>query len=154
MDDLKKGEVIIVVDDEDRENEGDFVALAEYATPEVINFMATHGRGLICTPLNEEIADRLDLHPMVDENTDSHHTAFTVSIDHRETKTGISAQERSFTVHMLIAGQHIRAIDFKSPGHIFPLIAKKGGVLKRAGHTEAAVDLAEACGSRRSRRHL
>lgn len=92
---FKKGEVIIVVDDEDRENEGDFVALAEHATPEVINFMATHGRGLICTPLSEEIADRLDLHPMVEHNTDSHHTAFTVSIDHRETKTGISAQERS-----------------------------------------------------------
>ncbi|ATH92223.1 3,4-dihydroxy-2-butanone 4-phosphate synthase [Bacillus glycinifermentans] len=143
---LKQGKVIIVVDDEDRENEGDFVALAEHATPEVINFMATCGRGLICAPLNEEIASRLDLHPMVDENTDSHHTAFTVSVDHRDTKTGISAQERSLTVRALI-DRHGRPEDFKRPGHIFPLIAKKGGVLKRAGHTEAAVDLAEACGS-------
>lgn len=143
LDALKKGEVIIVVDDEDRENEGDFVALAEHATPEVINFMATHGRGLICTPLSEEIADRLDLHPMVEHNTDSHHTAFTVSIDHRETKTGISAQERSFTVQALLDSKSVPS-DFQRPGHIFPLIAKKGGVLKRAGHTEAAVDLAEA----------
>ncbi|MCY8514935.1 bifunctional 3,4-dihydroxy-2-butanone-4-phosphate synthase/GTP cyclohydrolase II [Bacillus atrophaeus] len=146
LDALKKGEVIIVVDDEDRENEGDFVALAEHATPEVINFMATHGRGLICTPLEEDIANKLDLHPMVDHNTDSHHTAFTVSIDHRLTKTGISAQERSLTVKALLDSQAVPT-DFQRPGHIFPLIAKKGGVLKRAGHTEAAVDLAKACGS-------
>ncbi|MCY9164204.1 bifunctional 3,4-dihydroxy-2-butanone-4-phosphate synthase/GTP cyclohydrolase II [Bacillus atrophaeus] len=146
LDALKKGEVIIVVDDEDRENEGDFVALAEHATPEVINFMATHGRGLICTPLEEDIANKLDLHPMVDHNTDSHHTAFTVSIDHRLTKTGISAQERSLTVKALL-DSHAVPTDFQRPGHIFPLIAKKGGVLKRAGHTEAAVDLAKACGS-------
>ncbi|GED01072.1 bifunctional 3,4-dihydroxy-2-butanone-4-phosphate synthase/GTP cyclohydrolase II [Bacillus atrophaeus] len=146
LDALKKGEVIIVVDDEDRENEGDFVALAEHATPEVINFMATHGRGLICTPLEENIANKLDLHPMVDHNTDSHHTAFTVSIDHRLTKTGISAQERSLTVKALLDSQAVPT-DFQRPGHIFPLIAKKGGVLKRAGHTEAAVDLAKACGS-------
>ncbi|MCY8605874.1 bifunctional 3,4-dihydroxy-2-butanone-4-phosphate synthase/GTP cyclohydrolase II [Bacillus sonorensis] len=144
--DLKQGKVIIVVDDEDRENEGDFVALAEHATPEVINFMASYGRGLICAPLNEEIASRLNLHAVVDENTDSHHTAFTVSVDHRDTKTGISAQERSLTVKSLIDEQALPG-DFKRPGHIFPLIAKKGGVLKRAGHTEAAVDLAEACGS-------
>lgn len=121
---FKKGEVIIVVDDEDRENEGDFVALAEHATPEVINFMATHGRGLICTPLSEEIADKLDLHPMVEHNTDSHHTAFTVSIDHRKTKTGISAQERSFTVQALLDSKSVPS-DFQRPGHIFPLIAKK-----------------------------
>ncbi|MCY8522668.1 bifunctional 3,4-dihydroxy-2-butanone-4-phosphate synthase/GTP cyclohydrolase II [Bacillus atrophaeus] len=146
LDALKKGEVIIVVDDEDRENEGDFVSLAEHATPEVINFMATHGRGLICTPLEEDIANKLDLHPMVDHNTDSHHTAFTVSIDHRLTKTGISAQERSLTVKALLDSQAVPT-DFQRPGHIFPLIAKKGGVLKRAGHTEAAVDLAKACGS-------
>ncbi|MCY8912264.1 bifunctional 3,4-dihydroxy-2-butanone-4-phosphate synthase/GTP cyclohydrolase II [Bacillus atrophaeus] len=146
LDALKKGEVIIVVDDEDRENEGDFVALAEHATPEVINFMATHGRGLICTPLEEDIANKLDLHPMVDHNTDSHHTAFTVSIDHRLTKTGISAQERSLTVKALLDSQAVPT-DFQRPGHIFPLIAKKGGVLKRAGHTEAAVDLAKACDS-------
>ncbi|WP_258729434.1 bifunctional 3,4-dihydroxy-2-butanone-4-phosphate synthase/GTP cyclohydrolase II [Bacillus atrophaeus] len=146
LDALKKGEVIIVVDDEDRENEGDFVALAEHATPEVINFMATHGRGLICTPLEEDIANKLDLHPMVDHNTDSHHTAFTVSIDHRLTKTGISALERSLTVKALLDSQAVPT-DFQRPGHIFPLIAKKGGVLKRAGHTEAAVDLAKACGS-------
>lgn len=143
---LKKGEVIIVVDDEDRENEGDFVALAEHATPEVVNFMATHGRGLICTPLSEDIAGRLDLHPMVDHNTDSHETAFTVSIDHKLTKTGISAQERSFTIQALLNEESVPD-DFQRPGHIFPLIAKKGGVLKRAGHTEAAVDLAKACGS-------
>ncbi|MDA7027760.1 bifunctional 3,4-dihydroxy-2-butanone-4-phosphate synthase/GTP cyclohydrolase II [Bacillus sp. CLL-7-23] len=144
--DLKQGKAIIVVDDEDRENEGDFVALAEYATPEMINFMAVHGRGLICAPLSEEIALRLDLYPMVEENTDSHQTAFTVSVDHRETKTGISAQERSLTVKALIDETAVPH-DFKRPGHIFPLIAKKGGVLKRAGHTEATVDLAMAAGS-------
>lgn len=145
--DLKDGKVIIVVDDEDRENEGDFVALAEKATPEVINFMITHGRGLVCVPITEKRAKELDLQPMVDQNTDLHGTAFTVSVDAKEgTTTGISAFERAVTVAALIDGKS-KADDFKRPGHIFPLIAREGGVLRRAGHTEAAVDLAKLCGS-------
>lgn len=139
--DLQEGKVIIVCDDEDRENEGDFVSLAEKATPAVINFMATHGRGLICVPVVEELAEKLDLAPMVNHNTDSHGTAFTVSIDHKSTTTGISAYERSATIMELLSPS-AKAGDFKRPGHIFPLVAKKGGVLRRAGHTEAAVDLA------------
>ncbi|KPB03189.1 bifunctional 3,4-dihydroxy-2-butanone-4-phosphate synthase/GTP cyclohydrolase II [Bacillus sp. CHD6a] len=141
LEDLQQGKVIIVCDDEDRENEGDFVALAEKATPAVVNFMATHGRGLICVPVQEELAERLDLVPMVNHNTDSHGTAFTVSIDHKSTTTGISAFERSTTIMELLSPMS-KAGDFKRPGHIFPLVAKKGGVLRRAGHTEAAVDLA------------
>ncbi|MED4017232.1 bifunctional 3,4-dihydroxy-2-butanone-4-phosphate synthase/GTP cyclohydrolase II [Sutcliffiella cohnii] len=146
LEDLKNGKVIIVVDDEDRENEGDFVSLAEHTTPEVINFMATHGRGLICVPVSEEIAEKLNLVPMVTHNTDPHGTAFTVSIDHKTTTTGISAFERSTTV-LEILSPEAKASDFKRPGHIFPLVAKSGGVLRRAGHTEAAVDLALLCGS-------
>jgi 3,4-dihydroxy 2-butanone 4-phosphate synthase/GTP cyclohydrolase II len=141
---LKQGEVIIVCDDEDRENEGDFVALAEKATPEVINFMIKYGRGLVCVPITEELADKLDLEPMVNHNTDSHGTAFTVSIDHKSTTTGISAYERSMTIQALL-DPDAKASDFKRPGHVFPLVAKKGGVLRRAGHTEAAVDLARLC---------
>lgn len=144
--DLQQGKVIIVCDDEDRENEGDFVALAEKATPAVVNFMATHGRGLICVPVQEELAEKLDLVPMVNHNTDSHGTAFTVSIDHVSTTTGISAFERSTTILELLSPTS-KAGDFKRPGHIFPLVAKKGGVLRRAGHTEAAVDLAAMSGS-------
>jgi len=144
--DLMMGKVVIVVDDEDRENEGDFVALAEKATPEVINFMIKVGRGLVCAPITEERAAELDLPPMVARNTDYHGTAFTVSIDHVETTTGISASERSFTVKSLIDPK-TRPQSFRRPGHIFPLIAKNGGVLRRAGHTEAAVDLARLCGS-------
>jgi 3,4-dihydroxy 2-butanone 4-phosphate synthase/GTP cyclohydrolase II len=144
--DLQEGKVIIVCDDEDRENEGDFVSLAEKATPAVINFMATHGRGLICVPVVEELAEKLDLAPMVNHNTDSHGTAFTVSIDHKSTTTGISAYERSATIIELLSPAS-KAGDFKRPGHIFPLVAKKGGVLRRAGHTEAAVDLAQMSGS-------
>ncbi|ART76934.1 bifunctional 3,4-dihydroxy-2-butanone-4-phosphate synthase/GTP cyclohydrolase II [Sutcliffiella horikoshii] len=144
--DLQQGKVIIVCDDEDRENEGDFVALAEKATPAVVNFMATHGRGLICVPVQEELAEKLDLVPMVNHNTDSHGTAFTVSIDHKSTTTGISAFERSTTILELLSPAS-KAGDFKRPGHIFPLVAKKGGVLRRAGHTEAAVDLALMSGS-------
>ncbi|MCG1022978.1 bifunctional 3,4-dihydroxy-2-butanone-4-phosphate synthase/GTP cyclohydrolase II [Sutcliffiella horikoshii] len=140
--DLREGKVIIVCDDEDRENEGDFVSLAEKATPAVVNFMATHGRGLICVPVQEELAEKLDLVPMVNHNTDSHGTAFTVSIDHISTTTGISAFERSTTILELLSPTS-KAGDFKRPGHIFPLVAKKGGVLRRAGHTEAAVDLAQ-----------
>ncbi|MFE4090058.1 bifunctional 3,4-dihydroxy-2-butanone-4-phosphate synthase/GTP cyclohydrolase II [Priestia sp. YIM B13484] len=147
IEELKKGKVVIVCDDEDRENEGDFIALAEKTTPEVINFMATHGRGLICTPVNEEIAQKLNLHPMVANNTDVHGTAFTVSIDHISSTTGISAYERSATV-MALVNEATVASDFQRPGHIFPLIAKDGGVLQRAGHTEAAVDLAVLAGGK------
>ncbi len=143
---LKQGEIIIVVDDEDRENEGDFVALAEHATPEVINFMALYGRGLICTPVHASIAKRLHLHPMVARNTDAHHTAFTVSIDHTSTTTGISAFERSTTI-LAMLNKNAEPEEFTRPGHVFPLIAKDGGVLERPGHTEAAVDLARLAGS-------
>lgn len=144
--DLMRGKVIIVVDDEDRENEGDFIALAEKASPEVINFMISQGRGLVCLPITQERADELDLRPMVAHNTDNHGTAFTVSIDHKDTTTGISAYERSLTVKAIMDPK-ATASDFRRPGHMFPLIAKKGGILRRAGHTEAAVDLARMCGS-------
>lgn len=143
---LAQGEIVIVCDDEDRENEGDFVALAEKTTPEVINFMITHGRGLVCAPITQERAQKLGLAPMVDRNSDPHGTAFTVSIDHKSTSTGISAPERALTVQSLI-DKETKPADFQRPGHIFPLIAKDGGVLRRAGHTEAAIDLARMCGS-------
>lgn len=143
---LMQGKVIIVVDDEDRENEGDFIALAEKCSPEVINFMVTHGRGLVCAPITESRAKELELQPMVDRNTDSLGTAFTVSVDHISTKTGISAHERSDTIKALINPGDKKG-DFNRPGHIFPLIAKEGGVLRRAGHTEAAVDLAKMAGA-------
>ncbi|GIO97579.1 riboflavin biosynthesis protein RibBA [Paenibacillus lautus] len=144
--DLKEGKVVIVVDDEDRENEGDFIALADMATPEVINFMITEGRGLVCLPMTQARAQELDLKPMVTQNTDYHGTAFTVSIDHKHTTTGISAYERSITVKGIL-DSNASASDFRRPGHMFPLIAKDGGVLRRAGHTEAAVDLARLSGS-------
>ncbi|RPK28481.1 bifunctional 3,4-dihydroxy-2-butanone-4-phosphate synthase/GTP cyclohydrolase II [Paenibacillus xylanexedens] len=144
--DLMRGKPVIVVDDEDRENEGDFIALAEKATPDVINFMITEGRGLVCVPITQQRADELNLKPMVQQNTDFHGTAFTVSVDHKDTTTGISAHERSITVRGLIDPE-AKAGDFRKPGHMFPLIAKDGGVLRRAGHTEAAVDLAIMCGS-------
>ncbi|GFZ89346.1 riboflavin biosynthesis protein RibBA [Paenibacillus marchantiophytorum] len=146
LEDLKLGKVIIVVDDEDRENEGDFIALADKTTPEVINFMIKEGRGLVCVPITEERAQELDLPPMVAKNTDYHGTAFTVSVDHSDTSTGISAHERSRTIMGLIDPK-TKPQDFRRPGHIFPLIAKKGGVLRRTGHTEAAVDLAIMCNS-------
>ncbi|MGZ0050677.1 bifunctional 3,4-dihydroxy-2-butanone-4-phosphate synthase/GTP cyclohydrolase II [Brevibacillus gelatini] len=146
LEDLRQGKAVIVVDDEDRENEGDFVCLAEAATPEMINFMVTHGRGLVCVPVTEERAARLALTPMVEHNTDKQGTAFTVSIDEVSTHTGISAQERSQTVLAMLDEQKT-AEDFRRPGHIFPLIARAGGVLRRAGHTEAAVDLARLAGS-------
>ncbi|WP_290428952.1 bifunctional 3,4-dihydroxy-2-butanone-4-phosphate synthase/GTP cyclohydrolase II [Paenibacillus andongensis] len=146
LNDLKLGKVIIAVDDEDRENEGDFIALADKTTPEVINFMIKEGRGLVCAPITEERAQELDLPPMVARNTDYHGTAFTVSVDHVETSTGISAHERSRTIMGLIDPE-AKPQDFRRPGHIFPLIAKKGGVLRRTGHTEAAVDLAILCES-------
>lgn len=143
---LARGQAIIVVDDEDRENEGDFIALAEFATPEIVNLMATEGKGLICVPVAEEIAQQLQIGLMTDKNTDPYGTAFTISVDHKDTTTGISAFERSHTILQMINSES-KATDFKRPGHVFPLIAKKGGVLKRAGHTEAAVDLAMLAGS-------
>lgn len=144
--DLRIGKVVIVVDDEDRENEGDFIGLAEYATPEMINFMAKEGRGLICVPIDEKKAEQLHLQMMTHHNTDAHGTAFTISIDHISTHTGISAFERATTIVELLKDEAC-AEDFKQPGHIFPLVAKEGGVLKRAGHTEAAVDLAKLAGA-------
>jgi 3,4-dihydroxy 2-butanone 4-phosphate synthase/GTP cyclohydrolase II len=144
--DLMLGKVIIAVDDEDRENEGDFIALADKATPEIINFMIKEGRGLVCVPITEERAQELDLPPMVSRNTDYHGTAFTVSVDHSDTTTGISASERSMTVKAFI-DPNTKPHNFRRPGHIFPLIAKAGGVLRRTGHTEAAIDLAKMCGS-------
>lgn len=146
LEDLRLGKAVIVVDDEDRENEGDFVCLAEAATPDMINFMVTHGRGLVCVPVTEERAARLGLRPMVEDNTDKQGTAFTVSIDERSTHTGISAHERSQTV-LAMLDESRTAEDFRRPGHIFPLIARTGGVLRRAGHTEAAVDLAHLAGA-------
>lgn len=144
LEDIKEGKIVIVVDDEDRENEGDLLMAAECVTPEAINFMATYGRGLICMPIDEEKAKVLNLHPMVENNTDNHETAFTVSIDHIDTTTGISAYERAFTIQKVLKDSE--PLDFRRPGHIFPLIAKSGGVLKRVGHTEAAVDLSRLSG--------
>ena len=145
--DIKAGKVIIVVDDEDRENEGDFLAAAELVTPEMINFMATHGRGLICTPLTEKRCKELDLHMMVTNNTDHMETAFTVSVDLKGqgVTTGISAADRSKTVQALI-NANTKPYDLARPGHIFPLVAKEGGVLRRTGHTEAAIDFARLAG--------
>ncbi|WP_433836326.1 3,4-dihydroxy-2-butanone-4-phosphate synthase [Flavobacterium anhuiense] len=147
IEDIRQGKVIIVVDDEDRENEGDFLAAAEKVTPEMINFMATHGRGLICTPLTESRCKELDLRAMVTNNTDHMETAFTVSVDlkgHGVT-TGISASDRSKTVQSLV-DPNTKPHDLARPGHIFPLIAKQGGVLRRTGHTEAAIDFARLAG--------
>ena len=147
IEEIRKGKMIIVVDDEDRENEGDFVTAAQNATPEVINFMSTHGRGLICAPLTEERCNELKLQPMVTDNTSLHETAFTVSIDllgHGCT-TGISAQDRSKTIKALI-DPGTKPEDLGRPGHIFPLKAKKGGLLRRSGHTEATIDLARLAG--------
>lgn len=142
---LKAGNLIIVIDDPDRENEGDLICAAEYATTENVNFMAAYGRGLICMPMSEEEARRLNFAPMVAENTDNHSTAFTVSVDHISTDTGISAAERSITA-IACTDEKARAQDFRRPGHMFPLIARKGGVLKRNGHTEATVDLCRLAG--------
>jgi 3,4-dihydroxy 2-butanone 4-phosphate synthase / GTP cyclohydrolase II len=147
IEDIRNGKIIIVVDDEDRENEGDFLTAAHNATPEIINFMSKHGRGLICTPITEERSKQLGIDLMVRDNTDLHQTAFTVSVDligHGCT-TGISAQDRSKTVQALI-DKDTQAHDLARPGHIFPLIANKEGVLRRAGHTEAAIDLARLAG--------
>jgi 3,4-dihydroxy 2-butanone 4-phosphate synthase/GTP cyclohydrolase II len=147
INDIRAGKVIIVVDDENRENEGDFVAAAEKITPETINFMAMHGRGLICTPLTESRCKELDLHMMVNNNTDPMETAFTVSVDLRGNgvTTGISASDRSKTVQALI-NHDTKPFELARPGHIFPLVAKQGGVLRRTGHTEAAIDFARLAG--------
>jgi 3,4-dihydroxy 2-butanone 4-phosphate synthase/GTP cyclohydrolase II len=147
IEDIRQGKVIIVVDDEDRENEGDFLAAAEKVTPEMINFMATHGRGLICAPLTESRCKELDLRPMVTNNTDHMETAFTVSVDlkgHGVT-TGISAADRYKTV-LALTDSNIKPHELARPGHIFPLVAKQGGVLRRTGHTEAAIDFARLAG--------
>ncbi|MBL0127608.1 MAG: bifunctional 3,4-dihydroxy-2-butanone-4-phosphate synthase/GTP cyclohydrolase II [Flavobacteriales bacterium] len=145
--DIRLGKAVIVVDDEDRENEGDFVTAARNATPEMVNFMATHGRGLICAPLTEERCEELGLDLMVRDNTALHETPFTVSVDLKGhgTTTGISASDRSKTMLALI-NDSMKATDFARPGHIFPLKARKGGVLRRTGHTEAAIDLARLAG--------
>lgn len=145
LEDLRSGKIILVTDDPDRENEGDMICAAEFATPENINFMASLAKGLICTPMSIEIANRLGLVPMVSENTDNHQTAFTVSIDHVDTTTGISAAERSFTM-MKCADPETKPTDLRRPGHVFPLVAKHGGVLVRNGHTEATVDLMRLSG--------
>lgn len=145
IEDIKAGKIIVVVDDEDRENEGDLLIAAEKVSPEIINFMAKYGRGLICMPIIEERLKELNIHHMVEENTDNHKTAFTVSIDAEETKTGISAYERALTISKVLDPKATES-DFKRPGHVFPLQARNGGVLKRAGHTEAAVDLARLSG--------
>ena len=145
--DIRAGKIIIVVDDEDRENEGDFICAAERITPEMVNFMATHGRGLICTPIEEKRADELDLKPMVPANTALHETAFTVSIDllGQGCSTGISAYDRATGIRWL-TNSEAKGSDYARPGHIFPLRAKMGGVLRRTGHTEAAIDLARMAG--------
>ncbi|HEY5314579.1 MAG TPA: GTP cyclohydrolase II [Pirellulales bacterium] len=136
-----RGEIIIVVDAEDRENEGDFVCSAQRVTPEIVNFMITHGRGQLCMPILPEVCERLKLHPMVETNTAPLGTTFTIPVDHRTSRTGITAQERAATI-LAIVDPDSQPADFVRPGHLFPLIAKEGGVLRRAGHTEATVDLA------------
>lgn len=142
---LKAGKLILVMDDVDRENEGDLICAAQFATTENVNFMASFAKGLICMPMSEELAEKLLLPPMVEHNTDHHQTAFTVSIDYKDTSTGISAEERGLTARMC-ASEEAMAADFRRPGHMFPLIAKRGGVLSRAGHTEATVDLMKLAG--------
>lgn len=145
LESLKKGELIMVTDDADRENEGDFICAAQFATTENVNFMAAQGRGLICMPMSEHFCERLNLPQMVNQNTDNHETAFTVSIDHVDTTTGISAAERGYTARK-VADLTSKPEDFRRPGHMFPLLAKKNGVLERNGHTEATVDLMRLAG--------
>ena len=145
LEELKRGKIILVTDDEDRENEGDFICAAEFATTENLNFMATYGKGLICMPMSKEICEKLKLPQMVADNTDNHETAFTVSIDYAGTTTGISAEERGMTARHCIS-EDAKPEDFRRPGHMFPLLAKKNGVLERNGHTEATVDLMRLAG--------
>lgn len=145
LEDLRRGRIILVTDDQDRENEGDFICAAEFATTENVNFMASVGKGLICMPMSEKYVKRLRFPQMVENNTDNHETAFTVSIDHKSTTTGISAEERAITAQACVS-EDARAEDFRRPGHMFPLLAKKNGVLERNGHTEATVDLCRLAG--------
>lgn len=145
IDELRAGRLVLVVDDPDRENEGDLICAAEFATQENVNFMACHAKGLICMPMSKELATKLNFQQMVSENTDNHETAFTVSVDHVDTTTGISAYERSVTA-MKCVEEGTRPEDFRRPGHMFPLVAKPGGVLERNGHTEATVDLMRHAG--------
>lgn len=145
LDELKQGRIILVTDDEDRENEGDLICAAEFATTENVNFMAVHGKGLICMPMSLNLCQKLQFPQMVETNTDNHETAFTVSVDHISTTTGISAKERGITARFCVSGE-ARPEDFRRPGHMFPLTAKKNGVLERNGHTEATVDLMRLAG--------
>lgn len=145
LEDLRQGKIILVADDEDRENEGDFICAAQFATTEHVNFMAVHGKGLICMPMSAALCQKLQLPQMVSESTDNHETAFTVSIDHIRTTTGISAEERAITARACVM-EDAKPEDFRRPGHMFPLTAKAGGVLKRNGHTEATVDLLRLSG--------
>lgn len=147
LDDLRAGKIILCTDDPDRENEGDFICAAQFATTENVNFMAVHGKGLICMPMSAELCQKLAFPQMVTENTDNHETAFTVSIDHVDTTTGISAQERGLTARAVVQ-PGARPSDFRRPGHMFPLMAKANGVLERNGHTEATVDLMRLAGLR------
>ncbi len=147
IEEIKKGNMVVMIDDEDRENEGDLVYAATFSTPEKVNFMAAEARGLICVALTKEIADRLELSPMVQYNDSAHETAFTVSVDARAATTGISAHERDLTIRLL-ADPLSTSKDFVKPGHIFPLVAKEGGVLVRTGHTEGSVDLCKLAGVR------
>ena len=145
LDDIRNGRNIVLIDAEDRENEGDVICAAQYATLENVNFMASHAKGLICMPMSREYTEKLQLPQMVAHNTDNHCTAFTVSIDHVDTTTGISALERSVTA-MKVVEDGARPEDFRRPGHMFPLLAKDGGILEREGHTEATVDLMRLAG--------
>ena len=145
LEDLRQGKIILVTDDPDRENEGDFICAGEFATTENINFMAIHAKGLICMPMSEEYVRKLQFPQMVTRNTDNHETAFTVSIDHVDTTTGISAAERSLTA-LKCVDDDAKPEDFRRPGHMFPLLARKNGVLERNGHTEATVDLCRLAG--------
>lgn len=145
LEDIRNGKMIVMIDDEDRENEGDVIVAAEFATTEAVNFMASYAKGLICMPMTEELAEKLDFHPMVKNNTDNHETAFTVSVDHVDTTTGISAYERSITA-MKVVEEDARAEDFRRPGHMFPLVSRPRGIYERNGHTEATVDLVRLAG--------
>ncbi len=147
VDAIRRGELVIVLDAEDRENEGDFICAAEKVTPEIVNFIITHGKGLMCTPVLPEIADRLELPPMISSRPDSYRTSYTITVDHKSTRTGITAKERCRTIQALVDPNSVAA-DFVRPGHVLPLVAKEGGVLRRAGHTEATVDLARMAGLR------
>ncbi len=145
LEELRKGKIIIVTDDDNRENEGDFICAAQFATAENVNFMAVHGKGLICMPMSEELVCKLQIPQMVTQNTDNHQTAFTISIDHVDTTTGISAAERSLTAIKCVE-ENVKPEDFRRPGHMFPLLSQKNGVLERNGHTEATVDLMRLAG--------